>query len=475
MAVFGIDFGTTNSAAVKLIRGAEPEKYGDEHGRPLPSIVAIDIANGEMHGGRDVWENREAYLESGRFRLVKSVKWKLGTDAVWQTEAGVITPEQVASFVLKTLSRRALEVGGESIKEAAVTIPYGFSPEARASLRNAARQAGIEISTFITESTSALMRYLPDLKHCRNVAVFDWGGGTLDISVLQIRNGSVHELATGGMDLAGDYIDADLAQVLHSIIMDERGASSEFAAMSARNRDSLLTQCERAKCRFEQLQETDVALTSYGGAPAVLRGRKREWFEKIISTHVDLAIELLDKTIQKAGLSADSINRTLVIGGSAKLRLLHERLRNDDRFQSALHFATDAEWDVATGAAIVQASSGGYELAESIGFVLSDNSYYEVLSPGWRVKPERDVMTVSLVEDSRQANIVVARRQSEAAGAETILRFSIPTLGFDLEPLTLRYGVSSDLIFTIEGDSGSFGPLSRTSRTFGELRFAYHI
>jgi len=475
MISFGIDFGTTNSAAVKMDLGVEPQKYGDETGRPLPSIVAIDIATGEMKGGRRVWENREFFAESSQYHLVPSVKWKLGTDEVWQTERGVLTPEDVASFILKSLSARALELGLEPIRKASITIPYNYPSQARISLRRAAAKAGIEVSTFITESTAALMRYLPDLKHCRNVAVFDWGGGTLDISILQIRDGSISELATDGMELAGDYIDSDLARAIHLIVMEQRKEAHQFESMSARNRDILLTQSERAKCRFETLPETDIALTSYGGAPATLRSLKRPWFESIIAPHIELAIDLLARTIEKAGLSPDAINRLLVIGGSAKLRLLHERLRHDPRFEAPLYVAKDAEWDVALGAASLQLAAGGYELSESLGIVLSDNSYYEILPPGSRVNDSRHSLTVSLVEDARQANIAIAHRQSPHKGFETILRFGVETLGFDLEPIHLRYWVSPDLVFTIEAESVTFGARSLTAHDYGKLRFSYHI
>jgi molecular chaperone DnaK len=113
---------------------------------------------------------------------------------------------------------------------------------------------------------------------------------------------------------------------------------------------------------------------------------------------------LLARTIEKAGLSPDAINRLLVIGGSAKLRLLHERLRHNPRFEAALYVAKDAEWDVALGAASLQLAAGGYELSESLGIVLSDNSYYEILPPGSRVTDSRHSLTVSLVEDAKQAN-----------------------------------------------------------------------
>src|SRR5262249_15078631 len=147
---------------------------------PLPSIVAIDRATGTIVGGRRVWEQREKYRESENYHLIQSVKWNLGTDRVWPTEAGLLNAQDVASFILSSLSQRASALGVDPIRKSAITIPVEFPPAARADLRTAAERAGIQLSTFITESTAAFMRYLPQLRHCQYVAIFDWGGGTLD-------------------------------------------------------------------------------------------------------------------------------------------------------------------------------------------------------------------------------------------------------------------------------------------------------
>src|SRR5262249_40243211 len=152
----------------------EPQRYGDEAGAPLPSIVAIDRATGKMVEGRSVWEHRENYRESDNYHLIQSVKWKLGTDLVWQTEAGPLNAQDIASFILSALSQRASALGVEPIRRSAITIPVEFPPAARADLRTAAKRAGIQLSTFITESTAAFMRYLPQLRHSRYVAIFDW-------------------------------------------------------------------------------------------------------------------------------------------------------------------------------------------------------------------------------------------------------------------------------------------------------------
>jgi molecular chaperone DnaK len=476
MSTFGIDFGTTNSAAVKLIEHGDPQKYGDEAGAPFPSIVAIDRATGEAIAGRSVWENREKYSESGNFIVVQSVKTLLAKDEVWTTEEGPWNPTDVASFVLKQLSRRAETLGLEPIRKAAITIPVDFPARSRLALRTAAEQAGIAVSTFITESTAAFVRYLPQLRHCRYVAVFDWGGGTLDVSILEIRDKTVSELSTEVMEIAGDEIDKDLATAIHRRVMESRGKSIPIDSMSAVDRDNLRTKCERAKCQLSDLSETDVLLASYDGAPLRFTVQ-RDWFESLIGPHVDLAIEVLSKAIQKARLSFDAVDRILVLGGSSKLRLLHARLRDDLRLSASLQFSADAEWDVATGAAIVEQSPGAYEIAESIGVLLSDNSFYEIVQFGERIHSAPRQIRLSLVEDARQANIVLAKRGSGNRNGtiEPFLAFGVDTLGFNLEALELSYMINRDLIFRAWAESATLRSSRLVQHEFGKLRFTYHL
>jgi molecular chaperone DnaK len=289
-----------------------------------------------------------------------------------------------------------------------------------------------------------------------------------------MRDGCVSELATEVMDLAGDSIDNDVARAVHQLIMEERHESLSFDSMSATDKDTLLTKCEIAKRQFERLAEAGIVLASYGGKPAI-RSLTRSWFESIIATYVEMAIELLAKAIESAGLHPDAVNRLLVIGGSAKLRLLHERLRNDPRFAASFYAATDAEWDVALGAAYLQQSEGGYEASDSLGIVLSDNDYYEIVRPGSRMKEINHSLTVSLIEDAPQANIMLARRNSKQQRPENVLSFGVDTLGFDLEPITLKYWIDADLVFKIQAESNAVGPQSRTVHDYGRLRFSYHL
>jgi len=226
---------------------------------------------------------------------------------------------------------------------------------------------------------------------------------------------------------------------------------------------------------LSSVNSTDVLLTSYGGAPLQF-AVERPWFESLIAPHVDLAIETLTKAIENSRLSFDALDRLLIIGGSSKLHLLRTKLRSDPRFSAALYVSQDAEWDVAHGAAIVQLSPGGYETAESIGIRLSDNSFYEIIGCGERAFHRARELTLSLVEDSRQANIIIEKRaQRDTTSSERILAFSVDTLGFDLEELRLNYNISQDLVLKVQASSAAMGSRSGAERGYGKLRFAYHI
>ena len=187
-------------------------------------------------------------------------------------------------------------------------------------------------------------------------------------------------------------------------------------------------------------------------------------------------IETLTKAIENCRLSFDAVDRLLIIGGSSKIRLLQTKLRSDPRFSAALHISEDAEWDVAHGAAIVELSPGGYETAEAIGIMLSDNSFYKIIGCGERVFDRPRELALSLVEDARQANIIVEKRtKGDSTGSERILAFSVDTLGFDLEELRLNYSISQDLILKVRASSAAMGTRDGAGGEYGKLRFAYHI
>src|SRR6266498_292576 len=145
MTSFGIDFGTTNSCAITP-PGDRDHRFGDEQGRPLPSIVIIDKATGKAFGGRKAWEQRLEYTEQGGYHVITSIKGYLDTDFHWFTPVRKWTVPDVAAFVLGQLSDRAKRSGlAAGIRKATLGVPVGMSPRARRTLREAARIAGIEV------------------------------------------------------------------------------------------------------------------------------------------------------------------------------------------------------------------------------------------------------------------------------------------------------------------------------------------
>lgn len=171
---FGIDFGTTNSATVGyVVMDQKPEavKYGDEEGRPIPSVVAIDKTTGAVFTGRDAWDKKMELSESCEY--ISSVKTILDSEQIKTIAGCEWTAVDVASEVFKYLKANVHNRTGIDMEEATVAIPVGFSASKRAKLREAAKKAGIHISSFISEPTAAFFANYNELKSSSVVAIFD--------------------------------------------------------------------------------------------------------------------------------------------------------------------------------------------------------------------------------------------------------------------------------------------------------------
>ncbi|MGB9804131.1 Hsp70 family protein, partial [Desulfofundulus sp.] len=161
---FGIDFGTTNSACVGIEDGSREIRFTDGYGNPFPSLVIIDRATGRVYCGREAWRRREELRES--CEVITSVKTLLDSGTIWNIAGRTWTPEMVAAQVFLALKDRVRKRTGEDLlKEALVAIPVGFPAGKRVALREAARLAGIEIKSFISEPTAALFCHYKEVGH----------------------------------------------------------------------------------------------------------------------------------------------------------------------------------------------------------------------------------------------------------------------------------------------------------------------
>jgi molecular chaperone DnaK len=307
--------------------------------------------------------------------------------------------------------------------------------------------------------------------------VFDWGGGTLDISVLKLLDNRVFELATMGISLAGDDIDNELARAVHSREFKKRGDERPFDNMVTRDQDQLRTRCEIAKCEMSSRDQTEILVQNYGGQEPLDFLLTRQFFDALVNPFVNRAIELLVQAVFAANISFEALDGLLVIGGTSNLRLLRERLLSDDRFNSAIESSEGPEWDVALGAAVVDRMPTGYEVVDSVGLVLCDETFHPLVHPGEKAYSSEKTVSVSLVEDASQANIVLAKCDS-ATGVglrKRAFQFQVPTAGFDGERIELAYVISEDLTFRVKARSQARGQSYEVMHEYEDLRFAYHI
>ncbi len=250
---YGIDFGTTNSAVISYDeRTQKLRTIGDlEDNNPIPSVLAIKNFDDQVTVGRAVKNNMLRLLAEGRHLVVKSVKSSLDEDLVWETDTRSWNAEEIATELFKALSDRVLTANLPPLQKAVVAIPIGMTSEKRTVLRRAAQRAGIDILTFISEPTAAFIAHSEQLKTFRNVVVFDWGGGILDVSVLQQRSGNIIERYTAGLQKAGDEIDEILARWVHEQIADKYNLNISYDGVPPSDRQILLNSCESAKIALQ--------------------------------------------------------------------------------------------------------------------------------------------------------------------------------------------------------------------------------
>lgn len=459
MMDFGIDFGTTNSACVGIEDGRRVNRFTDGYGNPFPSLVIIDRTTGRVYCGRDAWRRREELRES--CEVITSVKTLLDSGTVWKIAGRTWTPEMVAAQVFLALKNRVKErIGEDVLKEAVVAVPVGFHAGKRAALRKAARLAGIEIKSFVSEPTAALFCHYEEVGQYTRIGVFDWGGGTLDVSVIENRNGRVKELATAGLNVAGDYIDRLMAESMHGRIVKKTDQRISFDEMPPEARDKMLAACEQAKKDLTWDDRAEIQLVNYGEMEYVRESIDFESFSKLIAPVVEQAIHCFESCVRQAGMSMSQLDCVLMVGGSVNLRPLSKRVA--EAWNGIDYYPPDSDWSVARGAASLSVSPGEHLLAQTVGLVLSDGSFYPLLTEGEPVDAGKcAAATFALVEDDPAASLVFSD------GGERILgHLTVPTFGFFREKIEVRAQVDQDLILRVQARS-----LNRSTRTTMEWHY----
>lgn len=445
---FGIDFGTTNSAVVALAEenGEILEEYliGEDN-RPLPSFVAIHKETGEIQTGMKA---KNSISTSEEYTVFPSIKSLIGENRTWEIAGKKWSQIEIAAELFKALKKNVEKICMEELREATIAVPVGFASNKKNNIRKAAKLAGIDINMFISEPTSAYIGRAETMKRYKNVVVFDWGGGTLDVVVLRIEGNMIYEEATTGINIAGNDIDKRIAERICLKVAKRTNQDFSFSDLDPEIQLRLLNVCEKAKCDLADEDIVNIALAKLGEYGRVWESIDYDYFSLLIENEVNKAFECLLQAINEAGLNVESVDCILCEGGSSRLRPLHTRLIQAFG-REKLILPKKAMWDIACGAAEIAYNPGCYALNKSIGVMLSNNQFYPLLKRGQRVPTEEKTIRFGIVEKTNEARFVLTDGATEVE--QSFLEyFPVKTRGFSDESIEVSCYIDSDMVFRMK-------------------------
>ena len=474
---FGIDFGTTNSAVVAIaaIDGkkiGEAQRIGEDERHPLPSFVAINKTTGEVRTGLAA---KRSISDSDEYEVFSSIKTVIDEDRDWKIAGRTWTQIDIAAELFKALKNNVLEKTGGVMKmeEAVVAVPVGFSPKKKNNIRRAAKEAGIKVSMFISEPTSAYCSRLDQMKKYKNVAVFDWGGGTLDVAVLRIEGNIISELATAGMTLAGNDIDKRIAENICLKVARKTNQDFSFDDLAPEFKLRLLDLCEQAKCNLADDDVASISIARLDRFGRALEKLDYDYFALLIENEVERAIDCLLNALSDAGMNRESVDCIICEGGSSRLRPLQERLLEYfDR--EKLLFPRTAMWDIGSGAAEIAYRPGCYTLNIPIGILQSNNRFYPLLKVGQRVPTQEKVIKFGVIEKTNEARFVLT--DGETSESQTFTEyFPVKLRGFSDEVLEVSCYIDADMVFRMKIHSNRMPDDVFRVWTYSNLKVSYEI
>ncbi|MDP1629414.1 MAG: Hsp70 family protein, partial [bacterium] len=368
--IIGIDLGTTNSA-MAFIEAGEPKIIENKEGaRTTPSIVAISKAGERLAG---LLAKRQAITNPQN--TIFSVKRLIGrkfTDAEVQRDKKLLSyeiresssggveikmqakwyrPEEISAMILQKLKQDAEEKLGEKITEAIITCPAYFDDSQRQATKNAGEIAGFTVKRVINEPTAAALAYGLNKKKSEQIVVYDFGGGTFDVSVLETGDDTVEVKATGGdTHLGGDDFDQQIIQYLVSEFKKEQGIdlSKDMLALQR-----LKEAAEKAKHELSSTLETEINLpfitSGVDGPKHFVMKFSRAKLEDLVRDDIALSIELTKKTVAEAGFKLSDVDEVILVGGQTRMPLMQEEVKK--LFGKEPHKGINPDEVVAAGAA----------------------------------------------------------------------------------------------------------------------------
>ena len=369
--IIGIDLGTTNSV-VAIMEGKEPKVISNEEGARLtPSVVAFDdkgdVLVGQIARRQAITNPENTVFSSKRFmgrkfsdpitqEEIKRVPFKMvaapNGDAAIEIRGKRYSPPEIGARVLMKLKRAAEEYLGEPVTEAVITVPAYFNDSQRQATKDAGKIAGLEVKRIINEPTAAALAYGLDKTKEQLIAVFDMGGGTFDISVLEVGDKVVEVVSTNGdTHLGGDDIDNRLMDWLVAEFKKDTGIDVSKDKMVLQR---LKEAAEKGKIELSSTQETEINLpyltADASGPKHLLKKLSRAKFEQMIEDIVNRAMEPCKKALSDAGKKISDIHEVVLVGGSTRIPMVQAKVK--EFFGREPNRSVNADEVVALGAAV---------------------------------------------------------------------------------------------------------------------------
>ncbi|MEE1284125.1 MAG: Hsp70 family protein, partial [Acutalibacteraceae bacterium] len=322
--VIGIDLGTTNSC-VAVIEGGEPVVIANAEGaRTTPSVVAFS-----KDGERMVGQVAKRQAITNPDRTISSIKRQMGTDYGVKIDDKRFTPQEISAMVLQKLKADAEAYLGDKVTEAVITVPAYFTDAQRQATKDAGRIAGLEVKRIINEPTAAALAYGIDKENDQKVMVYDLGGGTFDVSIIEMGDGVQEVLATAGNNrLGGDDFDQRIIDWLADTFKAEQGIDLRGDKMAMQR---LKEAAEKAKIELSGVTSSAISLpfiTADMTGPKHLEATlTRAKFNEMTADLVEATMNPVRQAISDSGLSVSEIDKVLMVGGSSRIPAVQEAVQ----------------------------------------------------------------------------------------------------------------------------------------------------
>ena len=322
--IIGIDLGTTNSCVAVMEGGVPVVIPNAEGGRTTPSIVAFS-----KNGERLVGDPAKRQAVTNVDRTVASVKRQMGTDRKVKIDVRKYTPEEISAMILTKLKKDAESYLGEEVTKAVITVPAYFSDAQRQATKNAGKIAGLSVERIINEPTSAALAYGLDKSVSQKIMVYDLGGGTFDVSVIEIGDGVVEVMATAGNNhLGGDDFDQ---RVMNYLIQEFKKTEGIDLSRDQTAVQRIREEAEKAK------KELSSSMTVQVNLPFIAVGNDgpkhmditltRAKFEELTADLIEQTAGPVHQALADAGISASELHMVLLVGGSTRMPAVSEKVR----------------------------------------------------------------------------------------------------------------------------------------------------